>query len=113
MGVIGGSELEIAARKAVKKFGPDHIRQRLAPEYACLNLTASLGKVANLIRVDEIEHVFLRKKPGQYDTWVDWEGEYPLAKVLEFFAATPSVYYAVYRRMALGNNLFERIAIQK
>jgi hypothetical protein len=101
MGVIGGSELEIAARKAVKKFGPDHIRQRLAPEYACLNL------------VDEIEHVFLRKKPGQYDTWVDWEGEYPLAKVLEFFAATPSVYYAVYRRMALGNNLFERIAIQK
>lgn len=112
IGSLGETELEIAERKAVKKFGPDEIREGLRPEYACFNLTANLGKREN-VAVEKITYVFLRKKIGGDDSWVAWEGDkFPATKVVEYFASFPAQYYALYKRMAPGNNVFELIAHQ-
>jgi hypothetical protein len=112
-GVVGESELEMAERKAVKKFGPEQIQEGLRPEYVCLNLTASFGNNTEEIR-EKIHYIFLRKgTPSAKGRWVDWEGKtHSSTKVIEYFGNFPHRYYALYRRMAPGNNVFELIAFQ-
>lgn len=112
-GVVGESELEIAERKAVKKFGPEQIKEGLRPEYVCLNLKASFGANTDGI-TDKIHYIFLRKNaPAANGRWVDWEGKaYSATKVIQYFGGFPNRYYALYRRIAPGNNVFELIAHQ-
>ena len=112
-GVVGGSELEIAQRKAFKKFGSEQIKQGLRPEYVCLNLTAAFGESPEEV-TDKIKYIFLRKGcPSDKGRWVDWDSDrYPVTGVIEYFGRYPQRYYALYRRMEPGNNVFELVAFQ-
>lgn len=110
-GSLGETELEIAERKAVKKFGPDEIREGLRPECACFNFTAGLG--TSKVEPEKIVYVFLRKKISEHSSWVDWEANgFTTERVIKFFGSASDRYYALYKRMAPGNNVFELIAHQ-
>jgi len=109
----GGSGTAASSGAIALNFGAERIQKFEQPELVMFDFASCLGPNHASLKHGEIKYVYLNQYEGAVGNWVSIDRETAAEMdVKHFFFRHSSVFYALYERVKIGEDIFRLIESQ-